>query len=229
MKKFLSSLLCLCFVMLSTLSIPASASDYGNQRSFEINGSVIYVQMKDGSPCDWSDESLYTLLDGVPIEDGMLITIWGTNKAEANSESTIAPLWYESWKNTLVSTSSKQSRLSEMLFSVARGQTITLSRSYTSSFNFKLIGEAPFNLDSLKAEGTASTSYTYQRSESYTGPGDSTSNNTRAFYVKHYYVNEVWDQTEYDFALRPQRTIRTTVERPLESISFSVDSYETLS
>lgn len=227
MKRVFTFLLAFV-VMLVPLGLTASAAEYENQRIVRIDGSEIYVQMGDGSLCEWSDERIYTLLDGVPVEDGMTITIWGTTEAETGSENMIAPLWYESWTNTLVSTSAEKTRLSEMLFSVARGQTITLTRSYSSSINFKLTGDAPFNLDSLKAEGAISASYTYQRSESYTGPSDSSPYNTRAFYVKHYYRDEVWDQTEYDFALRPQGTIRTTVERPLRSINFSIDSYETL-
>lgn len=226
MKKFLSCLLCV--VLLLTLSVPAFASEHVNQRMVNFNGTTIRVQMGDGSLCTWGDEDICALLEGLLVTDNTLITIWDCCDAEDNPQNDISPCWYESWENTLVSTSSEMSWLSEMLFSVARGQTITITRSYTSTNSFKLKQNAPFNLKSIEAEGTSTSSYTYQRSESYTGPSDSSPNNTRAFYVRHYYREEVWDQTEYDYALRPQGTIRTTVERPTRSVSFSIDSHESL-
>lgn len=216
------------FAIFASFSLSASATEYSNQRSINLNGTVIYVQMEDGSLCTWSNENLYALLDGLTLEDGMMVTIGGINEAEGSSHGDITPYWYESWTNTLIEYSAEKTRVSDMLFSVARGQTITLTKSYSASIDFKLTGDTPFNLSSIKAEGSVSASYTYQRSESYAGPGDSTPYNTRAFYVKHYYRDETWEQTEYDFALRPQGTMRTTAERPLRSISFSVDSREIL-
>lgn len=217
--------LILCISMLSTSVLAVEAND---ERLVEVDGKQVYVQMADGSPCTWSNAEIYTLLDGAELEDGMLITIWDCKEAEKADNGGIAPLWYESYENELIDYSEEKTVVSDMLFSVARGQTLTLTKKYEASFEFKLIGESPFNLSSIKAEGTVKTSYAYEISESYTGPSDSTNNNTRAFYVKHYYREETWEQTEYDFALRPQRTMQTTVERPLRSVSFSIDSYETL-
>lgn len=218
----------LCISMLFSLVFAAEPVVNANKREVKIDGITVYVQMQDGSACTWPLSELEEFLSGTPISNGDLVTIGDISVARPQNSESISPRWYDTYENTLVNVLGRGTETSEMLFSVARGETLTLTKSYTVGFSLKVIGSAPFNLESIKAEGTVETSYTYSESHSYEGPGDSTPYNSRAFYVRHYYADEEWRQDKYGYNTQLLDTCYTIVRRPEKSISFSVDSYESL-
>lgn len=113
----------------------------------------------------------------------------------------------------------------EFKFSVARGEEVTLSRTYTGSLTGSLSG-SPFDKGAIGANITITAQYT--KGTKYTGPSESSSFNTREFRMKFYEERGTWKQIKQAISTINQEVIATdtkegTYKKPTRFLSYSID------
>lgn len=117
----------------------------------------------------------------------------------------------------------------EFKFSVARGEEVTLSTTYTGSLKGSYSGDV---LDSSKLGVDITLTGTYQKGTKYTGPSEDSSYNCREYRMKFYENTGTYVQTGvienhyYGTVISRENTSKTgTFSTPTKYLSYSVDVY----
>lgn len=113
----------------------------------------------------------------------------------------------------------------EFKFSVARGEEVTLSTTYTGTLKGSISG-SPFDKGEIGAEVTITAQYT--KGTKYSGPSESSSYNTREFRMKFYEDRGTWKQVKEAISTINQEVIATetktgSFKKPTRFLSYSVD------
>lgn len=106
--------------------------------------------------------------------------------------------------------------------SVAKGQTITLGYAWSSSLSCSISG----TIDAVSLGITSSISRSYTASQTFSGPPESSSCNSRSYYVKFYQNNGTYTATCHDpfpgwYITYP---VDGTYTEPTYYVSYSVDT-----
>lgn len=115
----------------------------------------------------------------------------------------------------------------EFKFSVAKGETVTLSKSYTGSLTGSISGSV-FDAAEVGAETTITC--TYNKGTQYTGPSESSSYNSREYRMKFYQNSGKYTQTRkvythyYGTIIETTtQTVSGTFKKPSKFLSYSID------
>ncbi|WP_027400212.1 hypothetical protein [Anaerovorax odorimutans] len=130
-------------------------------------------------------------------------------------------------KTTKKVTIKNQIAKEEFKFSVAKGETVTLSQSYKGSLKGSYTGR-PLNLGDLGV--TTTVTGEFKKGTKYNGPSESSSYNCREFYMRFYQNVGTYKQTQntyYNYAghktLYDTKTKTGTYKQAIKFSSFSVD------
>ncbi|MMZ64278.1 hypothetical protein D1872_265910 [compost metagenome] len=143
-----------------------------------------------------------------------------------NSPSALLPITYVyKYTNSKSVTEADALSKDEFKFSVARGEEVTLSQTYTGSLKGSISG-SPFDKGAIGAEVTITAQYT--KGTKYSGPSESSSYNTREFRMKFYEERGTWKQIKEAISTINQEVIATetktgTYKKPTRYLSYSVD------
>lgn len=167
--------------------------------------------------------------------DAELITIYEYGEIQSVPDRTIQsntpPLSPLSLTYVYRYTNSKSVTQSDVLvkdefkFSVAKGEEVTLSQTYTGSLKGSISG-SPYDKGTIGADITITAQYT--KGTKYSGPSESSSYNTREFRMKFYEERGTWKQIKEAISTITLKVIATETKtgsynKPTRYLSYSVD------
>ena len=187
-----------------------------NPNGLSIPQEVIQ-DLKESNP----DAGLITI-----YEYGEVQSVQDRNIQSNNSPSALLPPTY-----VYRITSSKSVTQSDVLvkdefkFSVAKGEDVTLSQTYTGSLKGSISG-SPWDKGAIGAEITITAQYT--KGTKYSGPPESSIYNTREFRMKFYEERGTWRQIRDAISTITQEVIATETKtgnynKPTRFVSYSLD------
>jgi len=163
------------------------------------------------------------------------ITIYGVGNTDKIIEDDlsggITPLnvtYYTNIVTTKTVTNAKALAKDVFQFSVAKGQTVTLSQTYKASLTGSYSGSI---FDSSKLGVNLTIEGTYQKSTTYSGPPESSSYNSREFRTRFYeergnYVQRATKVTNYGQGVVINEPVSSsgTYKKPVSYANYSVDT-----
>lgn len=179
------------------------------------------------------EECILDIVEDNPDSGNIIIYEWGGVGAKA-TQASVSPCtfiypgdggYYLGIETEKTLTRSRYVAEDQFCFSVARGETVTLSQSFTATLSLSLSG-SPYIEGDLGL--TASVSGTYQKSTTYTGPAESSPYNSREFRIKLFAEDGNWTQTQtyYNSLTDEVLAVQTetgTYTNPLEFCKYSID------
>ncbi len=162
------------------------------------------------------------LIDDILKEnpDAEHITITEYVPAENNSDD-IVPYGYDYFDITKKTTQSRVLAKTELVISVAKGQTTSLSSSWSATLSASVTGELPINKLNLGASVTQS----YTRSDTFVGPPEGSQYKTRKYYVGFYEARGTYSALRVsDINPANRVTITGNWSSPLDYVAYSTDS-----
>lgn len=202
-KRFVTVTLTLVMLFsLSSISVSATSSDASTEENFyceEISirsGESITVKYPNSIADSISTDEVMEIVEEDNLSDGDVLIIWDRGYAEPAppSPSPMYELWKYSSKKTLANSNLLLSK--QFLLSVARGQTTSFTSSVSKTYKTTFSGSVPYSIAEFGAEFSSSLTVTYTRSDTFAGPPENSSNNSRSYYVRFYGNEYRWTQTK---------------------------------
>lgn len=213
------------FMVITSLTPPASANEI--QTSY--NSNIVVNPNGLSIP----QELIQDLIESNP--DAGLITIYDYSEVPSvqdrtiqsyESPSALLPPTYVYRYTTSKSVTQPDALVKdEFKFSVARGEKVTLSQTYTGSLKGSISG-SPWDKGAIGAEITITAQY--YKGTIYSGPPESSSYNTREFRMKFYEERGTWKQIREAISTINQEVIATETKtgsynKPTRYLSYSID------
>ena len=241
MKSFKRTLVgsVMCGVLAFSMAIPGFAaisngkavvgSDNTFQESVRRNVETTEVVICEGAE-SVPQEVIDSIIKDNPGAGAITILEYGNceNSSETNSSSRINS-GYVNAKETLSNVKTNVTIDDQFKFSVAKGESTTLTKEYTGSFKGKF-SKTPFKVFN-NVEVTVSA--TYKKATTYAGPAEGSQFNSREFRIKFFGETGNFVQTADKITIvngtitgsTPVR-VEGSYTKPLNFAKYSIDSYQ---
>jgi hypothetical protein len=221
-KKFLSLMLTLV-LLLSTVpfATTAFATNINDVETLEISVSddiTITANIPSEYSSQFTEQDLIDIAIQDELQDGDVITILDVGGPDSDT-TTPAPYLGVSYDTSCTWSGSEWAAQNYFVISVAKGQTTTLTNTFTKTLNVGITVGEPYASANIGASVTATHTITQQ----FVGPPESSSYNTREFRVQFYARTANWTQIKYDFWGDYEGTRTGTASIPTRWASYSID------
>ncbi len=163
-----------------------------NKVTINVNNKDYNVKIKDNAKGQLTTDMIKNIIQKDPTEGDIIVYDVGTQQ---NDLQTVKPMALPYFDITLEKTYSAYNMLhgTDFVTSVAKGETYQFSKSITFTNSASITGGAtPFDIGI-----TSSQSKTYQETWTFNGPPESSSYNSRSFYIDWYDNGGVYNRTCY--------------------------------
>ena len=174
------------------------------------------------------DDIIYDLIKENPDAGVINITDYGVAEQSPElPEIEPAAVYYGEVTTTTKVTTPERLVKDEFKFSVAKGEEVTLSKTYEGSLTGNVTG-IPFKKASIGASITIKA--TYEKGTTYNGPSENSIYNSREFRMKFYEEVGEYTQTRMSYLVfegriiaEEEQTTSGTYNKPTRYLSYSID------
>ncbi len=133
--------------------------------------------------------------------------------------------WYDLYLSWTTSRSYGSEYVDKDVFitSVAKGETISLKKKFTSSLGLSLESGAVYDSASAKSGLTSKVTYSVEKKHKYKGPSEKSKYNTREYRVQFYAKKCYVKQKVKGYPSKHVTTYKATYEVPVKYYSYSID------
>lgn len=191
------------------------------------NGSRIEVYVSDNCVDSVTAEDIQGIIEQHNLDSDCRITFYdmggGQSTASANGYTTFdifQPFPYYTYDTELTPLGDPYISKTDFIISVTKGQTVYLSKKYKGSVSLEIKTGTPY-VEAMIGSGITCT---YEKTQQFFGPPESSSYNSRSFYVRFYVQENKWVQRQYYWGMAIGTASGTAVI-PTEYQTYSIDRY----
>lgn len=220
MKKVIRKII--TFGLVSVTLFSTSATAFAKEEEKEAKQPIVIIE---DAAAAVPNNVIQDIINENPDAGQITITGYGTSDVNKNNTSNQPMALAAGISFTNVVKNRTQSGVlaqTNFVISVAKGQTVAIGYEWSASLSCTITGGV--DKDSLGITGSLSTKYS--ATQTFSGPPESSTNNTRAYYVKFFENRGTYTATCRDSSLGTTITypVSGSYTEPSSFTSYSVDS-----